>query len=130
MHDLGFCATYGICGHRSDTDVLSCPSNVHAVALPGAGAAKLAAVCPHLAAQVGAGGAVCCSEEQLDRLQSQIQIASIFLVGCPACNQNFKGSAAGVLQVYQEQLSQPPAPGALSLCALPCSLELQTCSAC
>ena len=33
---------------------------------------------------------MCCTAEQLDLIQKQIQVASIFLVGCPACNHNFK----------------------------------------
>eukprot|EP00887_Chlorella_sp_A99_P002624 scaffold6.g2624.t1 len=59
-HAPGKCATYGICGHRPDGDVLSCPNNTDAQPL---------------------------GPEGLARLQD---IASIFLVGCPACNHNFK----------------------------------------
>ncbi|PRW56197.1 Niemann-Pick C1 [Chlorella sorokiniana] len=60
--------------------------------LAGPSLAKLQAVCPQLATDVGAAGGTsyCCTEEQLDQLQKQIQVASIFLVGCPACNHNFK----------------------------------------
>ena len=129
MHGPGYCATYDICGHRPDGDPLSCPNNTAAQPLGSPAALqKLQAVCPQLAADVGAAGgsSYCCTEQQLDKLQSQvrplgpgpdaglaadqivrllltrhacllihllclqIQIASIFLVGCPACNHNFK----------------------------------------
>lgn len=131
VHEQGRCATYGICGHRRDGDPLSCPDNGAARPLNATSAQKLQAVCPQLAADVGPGGGLCCTEEQLDQLQKQvgpnatglgtspspaaaaaasvnwspaalrhpacgpssapqIQIASIFLVGCPACNHNFK----------------------------------------
>ncbi|KAL4457923.1 hypothetical protein ABPG75_012788 [Micractinium tetrahymenae] len=90
VHEPGRCATYGICGHRRDGDPLSCPDNNAARTLNATSAQKLQAVCPQLAADIGPGAGVCCTEEQLDQLQKQIQIASIFLVGCPACNHNFK----------------------------------------
>ncbi|EFN58463.1 hypothetical protein CHLNCDRAFT_6284, partial [Chlorella variabilis] len=85
----GYCATHGICGRRADGDPLSCPSNTPAQPLNATALQKLQAVCPQLAAEVG-GTDYCCTEEQLDQLQAQIQVASIFLVGCPACNHNFK----------------------------------------
>ncbi|KAL4426962.1 hypothetical protein ABPG77_009523, partial [Micractinium sp. CCAP 211/92] len=90
VHEPGRCATYGICGHRRDGDPLSCPDNGEARPLNATSAQKLQTVCPQLAADIGPGAGVCCTEEQLDQLQKQIQIASIFLVGCPACNHNFK----------------------------------------
>jgi Niemann-Pick C1 protein len=92
VHEPGRCATYGICGHRADGDPLSCANNTAAQPLAGPSLAKLQAVCPQLATDVGAAGGTsyCCTEEQLDQLQKQIQVASIFLVGCPACNHNFK----------------------------------------
>lgn len=75
VHEPGYCATYGICGHRADGDPLSCANNTAAQPLVGGTAAKLAAVCPQLAADVVAGGGpgrVCCTEEQLDQLQKQV----------------------------------------------------------
>jgi Niemann-Pick C1 protein len=140
IHEPGFCATYGICGHRADGDPLSCATNIEAQPLNGTALQKLHTVCPQLAEDVG-GDRFCCTEEQLDQLQAQvglgrarvtrgnmlvgrrrqgargqhpagcspallcqpwpdphappsssaqIQVASIFLVGCPACNHNFK----------------------------------------
>ena len=89
-HEPGYCATYGICGHRRDGDGLDCPRNIPAPALGAAGLQKLRVVCPKLAGRVGAEGRACCTEEQLDFMQRQVQMASIFLVGCPACNHNFK----------------------------------------
>jgi len=90
IHDEGYCATYGICGHRDDQDPLSCALNALAEPPDSSTRHKLELVCPQLAAEIGVDGSVCCTEEQLDLIQKQIQIASIFLVGCPACNHNFK----------------------------------------
>lgn len=82
---------YDICGHRPDGDVLNCPSNTEAQPiLDDTAFQKLSAVCPQLAAELGDGGHVCCSGAQLDQLQTQIQTATAFLVGCPACVHNFK----------------------------------------
>lgn len=89
-HEPGYCATYGICGHRDDGDPLSCADNSQSRSLDASTFAKLQEVCPQLAGKVGESGSLCCTEEQLDSLQQRIQIASIFLVGCPACNHNFK----------------------------------------
>lgn len=89
-HGPGTCATYGICGHRSDGDVLSCAETRPAPPLGARGLAKLQQVCPQLAAERGADARFCCTEEQLDVIQREIQIANIFLVGCPACAHNFK----------------------------------------
>lgn len=92
-HSPGQCATYGICGHRNDSaeDSLPCAINKPAESLPSSTALKkFQQVCPQLAAELGPDPAVCCTEDQLDILQKSIQQASIFLVGCPACNHNFK----------------------------------------
>src|SRR5690242_17019626 len=90
VHEPGYCAMYDLCGSRDDGDALNCASNVPA-ATPDAGAvSKLQAVCPRLASELGDGARLCCSERQLDLIQRQIQIANIFLVGCPACSANFK----------------------------------------
>ncbi|CAL8466999.1 g6535 [Coccomyxa elongata] len=88
VHKEGVCATYGICGHRKDGDVLNCANNTEAQPVSEAAARKLQDVCPQLVAETS--GKFCCTEEQIDTLSKQIQIAGIFLVGCPACNQNFK----------------------------------------
>ncbi|KAI3436838.1 hypothetical protein D9Q98_006248 [Chlorella vulgaris] len=88
-HEPGYCATHGICGHRADGDPLSCANNTAAQPLNSTALQKLQVVCPQLAAEFP-DSSFCCTEEQLDQLQSQIQVASIFLVGCPACNHNFK----------------------------------------
>lgn len=72
VHEPGRCATYGICGHRRDSDPLSCPDNGAARTLNATSAQKLQEVCPQLAANVGPGGGVCCTEEQLDQLQKQV----------------------------------------------------------
>jgi len=92
-HSPGQCATYGTCGHRKDRpeDSLPCAINKPAKSLSSSTALKkFQEVCPQLAADLGPDPAVCCTEDQLDVLQKSIQQASIFLVGCPACNHNFK----------------------------------------
>lgn len=89
-HEAGYCATYDICGHRHDGDVLNCADNKRAVLIDDDVRSKFERVCPQLASEIGAEGSICCSEAQLDQIEKQIQIASIFLVGCPACNHNFK----------------------------------------
>jgi Niemann-Pick C1 protein len=80
----------GICGHRPDGDVLNCPDNGAAAPLPPPAAQKLFSLCPQLHTEVGTDGTYCCTEEQVDVLERQIQVASIFLLGCPACDHNFK----------------------------------------
>ena len=40
-HAPGTCATYGICGHRKDRDVLNCANNTAARPLPSEAAHKL-----------------------------------------------------------------------------------------
>lgn len=74
VHEPGRCATYGICGHRTDGDPLSCANNTAAQPLAGPALNKLQAVCPQLAADVGAAGGTsyCCTEQQLDQLQQQV----------------------------------------------------------
>lgn len=89
-HGPQTCATYGICGHRADGDVLSCAETLPAPALNATGLQKLQRVCPQLAADRGSDRHFCCTEEQLDTIQRQIEVANIFLVGCPACSHNFK----------------------------------------
>jgi len=51
----------------------------------------LQTVCPQLTREAGGGAArYCCDERQIHDLSTKIQIATIFLVGCPACAHNFK----------------------------------------
>ncbi len=84
VHEPGHCSMYGICGHREDMDVLSCPNNTQAHRLPPSGQQKLQNVCPQLAKETGLGGGFCCTEEQLDRLQAQASAATA--AGCnPPC---------------------------------------------
>ncbi|KAL6768530.1 SSD3 [Auxenochlorella protothecoides x Auxenochlorella symbiontica] len=89
-HSTGTCSTLGICGHREDGDVLSCAETRPAPSMNSTGLSKLQLVCPQLAAERGSDPHFCCTEQQLDTIQSQIQIANIFLLGCPACSHNFK----------------------------------------
>ena len=72
-HSRGVCATYGICGHRTDGDVLNCAANTAAQPLGSdAAARKLQDVCPQLVAE--ANGTFCCTEEQIDTLAKQARM--------------------------------------------------------
>lgn len=67
------CATYGICGHRHDGDVLNCADNTRAQPLGSDDAArKLQDVCPQLVAETN--GTYCCTEEQIDTLARQVSL--------------------------------------------------------
>lgn len=75
-HSSGVCATYGICGHRSDGDVLNCAANTAARPLGSdAAARKLQDVCPQLVAE--ANGTYCCTEEQIDTLAKQASLLTL-----------------------------------------------------
>lgn len=71
-HSVSTCSTLGICGHRADGDVLSCAETQVAPALNSTGLAKLQLVCPQLAAERGPDPHYCCTEQQLDTIQSQV----------------------------------------------------------
>ncbi|DBB06657.1 TPA: hypothetical protein ACH3X1_012171 [Trebouxia sp. C0004] len=89
-HEKGVCALYGVCGHRKDQSGLDCPDNQPGSALDGRALQKLQDICPQLATEHGPDGKYCCTEEQIDTLSHQIQQASTLLIGCPACDHNFK----------------------------------------
>lgn len=91
-HRPGYCALYGVCGHRNDSghSGLDCPLNQPGKPLSGPVSQKLQETCPQLASEFGPDGNYCCTEEQLDTLTHQIAQASTLLVGCPACDHNFK----------------------------------------
>ncbi len=73
VHEPGYCALYGICGHRADNDVLSCPINTRARPLSKAAYTKLQGVCPQLTASSGgADGRYCCTEEQIDVMRRSV----------------------------------------------------------
>ena len=92
IHKQGYCALYDMCGHTSSGGVLSCPQNIPAQPLAPTGVTKLEYVCPQLASEIKQSSdmKVCCTEDQINQIQSQMQAASIFLLGCPACLHNFK----------------------------------------
>ena len=70
-HSSGVCATRGICGHRTDGDVLNCARNEPAQPLGSEAASrKLQDVCPQLVAETN--GTYCCTEEQIDTLSRQV----------------------------------------------------------
>jgi hypothetical protein len=77
-HKLGFCSTYGICGHRKDKDVLNCVNSTEAQPVASNVARKLQDVCPQLYKESGEqDGKYCCSEEQIDVLSKQVKNALI-----------------------------------------------------
>ncbi|KAK8313504.1 hypothetical protein V6Z11_D01G112900 [Gossypium hirsutum] len=82
-HSEGYCAMYDICGERSDGKVVNCPYGSPAVKPDELLSSKIQSLCPTIT------GNVCCTKAQFDTLQSQVQQAIPFLVGCPACLRNF-----------------------------------------
>lgn len=73
-HEEGICATYGICGHRKDGDVLNCANNTAAQPVSDSVVQKLQDVCPQLLAE--GNGKYCCTEEQIDTLSRQVRNTS------------------------------------------------------
>ena len=110
VHEPGRCATYGICGHRKDGDVLPCANNTAAQPLPGGEAArqKLNAVCPQLAADVGADGDFCCTEEQLDTLQRQARTGEGRVGGGGGRRCGRWGAGRGGRRAREDTLTLPP----------------------
>ncbi|XP_057435160.1 uncharacterized protein LOC130727894 isoform X2 [Lotus japonicus] len=82
-HSEDYCAMYDICGTRSDGKVLNCPFGSPAVKPDDLLSSKIQSMCPTIT------GNVCCTKAQFDTLQTQVQQAIPFLVGCPACLRNF-----------------------------------------
>ena len=83
-HGSSVCATYGICGHRRDGDVLNCANNTAAQPLSSnAAARKLQDVCPQLVAE--ANGTYCCTEEQIDVLAKQASMGCHTLLASSSC---------------------------------------------
>lgn len=77
VHDQGYCALYGICGHRADGDVLSCPLNAPGQQLSQAAYNKLQTLCPQLTAAFGGpDGHYCCTEQQIDVMATSVCCAS------------------------------------------------------
>lgn len=70
-HSPGFCALYGVCGHRKDHSGLDCPLNQPGKPLSSPSLQKLQDTCPQLASEFGPDGNYCCTEEQLDTLTHQ-----------------------------------------------------------
>lgn len=75
-HSPRMCSMYGICGKRKDGDVLNCPYNAPGPP-PSAGlASKLQEVCPTLWAAKGPDAGYCCTEEQVDKIHSDVSFQS------------------------------------------------------
>lgn len=76
VHDQGYCALYGICGHRPDGDVLSCPLNAPGRRLSQDAYIKLQTLCPQLTASSGGpDGRYCCTEQQIDVMATSVRIS-------------------------------------------------------
>eukprot|EP00232_Nephroselmis_pyriformis_P010707 CAMPEP_0182890200 /NCGR_PEP_ID=MMETSP0034_2-20130328/22509_1 /TAXON_ID=156128 /ORGANISM="Nephroselmis pyriformis, Strain CCMP717" /LENGTH=326 /DNA_ID=CAMNT_0025023735 /DNA_START=167 /DNA_END=1144 /DNA_ORIENTATION=+ len=86
----GQCSMFGVCGFRADGGALNC-ANATPAAKPSPQLSKdIQALCPALWDGAGGpAGAFCCSEEQFGILKSQVQQGVNFLLGCPACKNNF-----------------------------------------
>lgn len=80
-HRPGYCALYGVCGHRNDSghSGLDCPLNQPGKPLSGPVLQKLQDTCPQLASEYGPDGNYCCTEEQLDTLTHQVCLMSCLL---------------------------------------------------
>ncbi|XP_057490001.1 uncharacterized protein LOC130776002 [Actinidia eriantha] len=83
IHTQEYCAMYDICGARTDGKVLNCPFPSPSVKPDDLLSSKIQSLCPTIT------GNICCTEAQFETLQSQVQQAVPFLVGCPACLRNF-----------------------------------------
>ena len=86
LHEAGRCAIRGHCGKQSlFGSSLPCPDNGLAETPEDKLRDKLVAVC----GDEWKDTKVCCNDEQVDTLQSNLQKASNIISACPACKKNF-----------------------------------------
>ncbi|KAI9885591.1 MAG: hypothetical protein M1823_002600 [Watsoniomyces obsoletus] len=85
-HERGRCALRGQCGAQSFFGAqLPCPDNGLAEVPNSTVREKLVGICGSKWAE----SAVCCQEEQLDTLRSNLKKAQGLISACPACKENF-----------------------------------------
>ncbi|KAL4869020.1 hypothetical protein BDV12DRAFT_168479 [Aspergillus spectabilis] len=86
IHEQGRCAIRGHCGKQSFFGgELPCPDNGLAEDPEGAVREKLVNLCGSRWEQ----GPICCKEEQIDALSSNLKLAEGIISSCPACKDNF-----------------------------------------
>lgn len=86
IHEKGRCAIRGHCGKQSFFGgELPCPDNGLAEEPEAAVRKKLADLCGTKWEE----GPVCCKEEQIDALSSNLKLADGIISSCPACKDNF-----------------------------------------
>lgn len=86
IHEAGRCAIRGHCGKQSIFgSELPCPDNRLAETPTSNVRDKLVSICGDEWAKTD----VCCREEQIDALQSNLQKAQNIVSACPACKKNF-----------------------------------------
>ncbi|KAI9840838.1 MAG: hypothetical protein M1838_003885, partial [Thelocarpon superellum] len=85
-HESGRCALRGQCGAQSFFgQELPCPDNGPADEPTPAARAKLVNICGAEWSE----GLVCCEEDQIDALTSNLKSAEAIISACPACKENF-----------------------------------------
>ena len=85
-HEIGRCAIRGHCGKQSFFGgELPCPDNGLAKEPEDSLRSKIVDVCGDAWSQ----GPVCCAEEQVDALSTNLQRAENFIASCPSCRNNF-----------------------------------------
>ncbi len=86
VHSAGHCAIQGQCGKQSlFGKSLPCPYNEAAYSPNDDIRAKLVNICGEKWQE----GPICCQDDQLDALQSNLQQAERIISSCPACKSNF-----------------------------------------
>ncbi|CAI7623557.1 unnamed protein product [Penicillium pancosmium] len=86
IHEKGRCAIRGQCGKQSIFGgELPCPDNGRAKGLEDPVREKLVNLC----GPKWESGPVCCLEEQIDALSSNLKLAEGIISSCPACRDNF-----------------------------------------
>ncbi|KAI9759570.1 MAG: hypothetical protein M4579_002236 [Chaenotheca gracillima] len=86
IHESGRCALRGQCGAKSFFGAeLPCPDNELATDPTSEVRKRLVSIC----GDKWEDGPVCCEDEQLDALSSNLKRAETFISSCPACKENF-----------------------------------------
>ncbi|CUM66398.1 uncharacterized protein PRCAT00004062001 [Priceomyces carsonii] len=86
IHEDGFCAMYGDCGKKSIFGgSLPCPNSTEAV-IP---STKSVELLKQICGDDFVTDKVCCTEEQISSLQSNLNKAEPIISSCPACRKNF-----------------------------------------
>eukprot|EP01025_Chloroclados_australasicus_P021691 TRINITY_DN22731_c0_g3_i2.p1 TRINITY_DN22731_c0_g3~~TRINITY_DN22731_c0_g3_i2.p1 ORF type:complete len:1302 (+),score=118.69 TRINITY_DN22731_c0_g3_i2:136-4041(+) len=85
-HNAGYCSMRGVCGIKGDS-ILNCAQNIPVPPSDTTLSNKMQEVCPSI---WSADGKYCCDVDQLEQLEQSIVQAQNLILGCPACNLNFR----------------------------------------